>query len=82
LLLVSGDAEAGEASLREALDYAANQQTKSFQIRTATALAKLLLAQGRRDEARGILTPVYNWFTEGHNTADLVNARTVLSEIG
>jgi predicted Ser/Thr protein kinase/tetratricopeptide (TPR) repeat protein len=82
LLLLEGDAGAGEASLREALDYAAKQQTKSFQIRTATALAKLLLAQGRRDEARGILTPVYNWFTEGHNTSDLVNARTVLSEIG
>jgi tetratricopeptide (TPR) repeat protein len=82
LLLVGGDAEAAEASLREALDYAARQQTKSFEIRTATALAKLLLAQGRRDEARGILAPVYNWFTEGHNTADLVNARTVLSEIG
>ncbi len=82
LLLAAGDAEAAEASLREALDYAAKQQTKSFEIRTATALAKLLLAQGRRDEARGILTPVYNWFTEGHNTADLVNARTVLSEIG
>ena len=82
LLLVAGDAEAGEASLREALEYAARQQTKSFEIRTATALAKLLLAQDRRDEARGILTPVYNWFTEGHNTTDLVKARTVLSEIG
>ena len=77
-----GDAEAAEASLRKALDYASKQQTKSFEIRTATALAKLLLAQGKRDEARGILTPVYDWFTEGHNTADLVNARTVLSEIG
>jgi predicted ATPase len=64
------------------MDYAARQQTRSFEIRTATALAKLLLAQGRRDEARGILAPVYNWFTEGHDTADLVNARTVLSEIG
>jgi len=82
LLLAGGDAEAAEASLREAMDYAARQQTRSFEIRTATALAKLLLAQGRRDEARGILAPVYNWFTEGHDTADLVNARTVLSEIG
>ncbi len=82
LLLVKGDAEAAEASLREALEYAARQQTKSFEVRTATALAKLLLAQGRRDEARGILTPVYDWFTEGHGTTDLVNARTVLSEIG
>ncbi len=82
LLLRRGDTEAAEASLRKALDYASKQQTKSFEIRTATALAKLLLAQGKRDEARGILTPVYDWFTEGHNTADLVSARTVLSEIG
>ena len=47
-----------------------------------SALAKLLLAAGDGDEARAVLAPVYGWFTEGNTTADLVGARTLLSEIG
>jgi tRNA A-37 threonylcarbamoyl transferase component Bud32/tetratricopeptide (TPR) repeat protein len=82
LLQLAGDTAAAECSLREALDYSARQKTKSFELRAATALARLLNSTERRDEARAILTPVYNWFEEGHNTADLVNARTLLSEIG
>lgn len=82
LLQLTGDTAGAERSLREALDYSARQQTKSFELRSATALARLLISTGRRDEARNVLTPVYNWFQEGLNTADLVNARTLLSEIG
>jgi predicted ATPase len=82
LLRLTGQAAPAEASLREALNYAGRQQAKSFELRAATALAGLLQSAGRRDDARAVLAPIYDWFTEGHNTADLVRARTLLSEIG
>jgi predicted ATPase len=82
LLLLTGNTELAEASLREAISYASRHQTKSFELRAATALARMLLAAGRRDDALAVLTPVYDWFTEGDSTADLVGARTLLSEIG
>jgi predicted ATPase len=82
LLRLTGNAEAAEASLREALNYARRQQAKSFELRAATSLAGLLRTSGRPDDARAILAPIYDWFTEGYNTADLVRARTLLSEIG
>jgi predicted ATPase len=82
LLLLTGDTPLAEASLREALNYAAKQQTKSFELRAATALARMLHSTGRQEEARAVLRPIYDWFTEGYNTADLIGARTLLSEIG
>ena len=82
LLRLAGNAELAEASLREALSYASRQQAKSFELRAATSLARLLHPAGRSEEARALLAPIYNWFTEGHNTADLAAARTLLSEIG
>ena len=75
LLRLTGDAALAEASLREALNYAGRQQAKSFELRAAAALARLLQSSGRRDEARAVLTPIYDWFTEGHKTADLAGAR-------
>ena len=71
-----------EASMRKGVEYAAQQQAKSFQLRSATALARLLRSDGRNEEARNLLSPVYNWFTEGLDTTDLVSARTLLSEMG
>jgi tRNA A-37 threonylcarbamoyl transferase component Bud32/tetratricopeptide (TPR) repeat protein len=82
LLLVAGNAPAAEQSLRQAVQCAAQQQTRSFELRAATSLAELLHATQRSSEARAILGPVYEWFTEGYGTADLVKARTILSEIG
>ncbi len=82
LLLLKGDTAGAEASMREALHYAGQQQARSFELRAALALAKLLVSAGRRDEARAALSPIYDWFTEGFETADLVGARTLLSEIG
>ena len=58
------------------------QQAKSFELRAATGLATLLQGSGRVDEARAVLAPVYEWFDEGHDTADLVSARTTLSGTG
>ncbi|HEX4065668.1 MAG TPA: protein kinase [Acidobacteriaceae bacterium] len=82
LFLRAGDEEKGEASLREAIRYAGEQQTKSFELRAATTLARLLAATGRRDEARTMLGSVYSWFTEGHGTVDLIRAKALLTELG
>ena len=77
----SGDTAAAETSLRAAIACAVDQQAKSFELRAATALAKLLKASGRDAEARAVLTPVYQWFTEGFSTRDLVAARATLAEV-
>jgi predicted ATPase len=82
LLLASGDARGAEASFRQAIAVAAARQARSFELRAATGLARLLGDAGRRDEAVAVLSPIYDWFTEGHGTADLVSARTLLSGIG
>jgi predicted ATPase len=81
LLRASGrDAEA-EVSLRSAFDAASQQQAPAFQLRAATSLAGALAAGNRADEARRILTPVYERFTEGQATVDLAAARQLLSEM-
>jgi predicted ATPase len=79
---LTNNEEMAETALRAALAYAQAQQTKSFELRAATSLARLLHASGRALEARTVLAPVYEWFTEGLDTADLVAARTTLSRIG
>lgn len=81
LLRLAGKEAAAANALRAALDYARGQQARSFELRAATSLARLLNDTGRRDDAREVLKPVYGWFTEGHDTADLAAARAVLEEI-
>ena len=70
-----------EASLRQAVAYAQRLEAKSFELRAATGLARLLAATGRAAEGRAVLAPVLGWFSEGHGTADLVAARTILTNI-
>ena len=82
LLRLQGDEAGAEQSLRTALDVARNREAKSFELRAATALAGLLVAQQRQDEARAVLAPVYEWFTEGHDTTDLKAAASMLAAIG
>ena len=82
LLRLAGNDAGADASLRAALDRAREQQAKSFELRAATGLARLLQHHGRAPDARAVLAPVYEWFVEGHDTVDLVSARTLLSEIG
>jgi predicted ATPase len=53
-----------------------------WELRTSTSLARLWQSQGKRQEAYGLLTPVYGWFTEGFDTKDLVEAKTLLTELG
>jgi len=55
---------------------------KAWELRAATSLAQLWRDQGRRAEARDLLAPVYGWFTEGFDTADLKDATALLAELG
>jgi predicted ATPase/class 3 adenylate cyclase len=84
LLLKCGgpDSAAGaETSFRQALDTARVQSAKSWELRAATSLARLWAEQDRRAEARELLAPVYGWFTEGFETADLKDAKALLEEL-
>ena len=60
---------------------ARGQQAKSWELRAATSLARLWRDQGKRDEARGLLAPVYGWFTEGFDTLDLKEAKALLDAL-
>jgi hypothetical protein len=81
LLRLKGDDIAAEASLRLALRDARDRHARSFELRAATDLARLLRSTGRATEGEGILRPVHDWFTEGSATADLAAARALLSEM-
>jgi predicted ATPase len=70
-----------EACFQQALDLARHQQAKSLELRAAMSLARLWHSQGKRQEAYGLLAPVYNWFTEGFDTADLQEAKQLLDEL-
>ena len=78
----AGNRDAAEDALRAALEQARGQKAKSFELRAASALARLLQASGRDSEADATLAPVYESFSEGHDTADLLSARAILSRIG
>jgi TOMM system kinase/cyclase fusion protein len=70
-----------EACFDQALDVARHQQAKSLELRAAMSLSRLWQRQGRRDEARKLLEPIYGWFTEGFDTADLQEAKALLEEL-
>jgi predicted ATPase len=74
------DAEAA-AWLQRAIDTARGQQAKSLELRAATSLARLWAEQGVRRKARDLLAPIYGWFTEGFDTADLKDAKALLDEL-
>jgi predicted ATPase len=68
-------------SLRKALEVAGLQFAKGWELRAATSLARLWCDQGKRDEARNLLAPIYGWFTEGFDTRDLKEARALLAAL-
>ncbi len=70
-----------ERCFHHAIDIARNRQAKSFELRTATSLARLWQQQGKRQEAHDLLAPVYHWFTEGFDTADLKDVKELLDEL-
>jgi predicted ATPase len=73
--------EEGEACFRQALEMARQQQEKSLELRAATSLSCLWRQQGKRAEAYALLAPIYSWFTEGFDTADLQEAQALLEEL-
>jgi DNA-binding SARP family transcriptional activator/predicted ATPase len=70
-----------EACYRQAIEVARQQQAKMLELRATTSLSKLLLEQGRREEAREMLGSIYAWFTEGFRTQDLQSAYRLLEEL-
>jgi predicted ATPase len=76
------DAAKAEAYFDRALAVARQQQAKSWELRAAMSMARLWRDQGKRDEARELLAPVYGWFTEGFDTRDLKEAKALLEELG
>ena len=72
---------AAETAFQQALLVARRQEAKSLELRAAMSLARLWQQQGKRDEARELLAPVYGWFTEGFDTADLQEAKALLEEL-
>jgi predicted ATPase len=70
-----------QASFQQAIRIAQAQQAKSLELRAATSLAQLWADQGPRAEASDLLAPVYGWFTEGFDTADLKYAKALLDEL-
>jgi len=70
-----------EAWLQRALDVARRQEAKSLELRAAMSLARLWQQQGKQAEARVLLAPIYDWFTEGFDTADLQEARALLDAL-
>ena len=77
----SDNATEAEACFHQAITIAQSQSAKSWELRAATSLAKLWQRQGKRQEAYDLLAPVYNWFTEGFDTADLKDAKALLDEL-
>jgi predicted ATPase len=75
------DTTKAQAYFERALAVARQQQAKSWELRTAISMARLWRDQGRLDEARELLAPVYGWFTEGFDTRDLKEARALLEEL-
>ena len=75
------DTEKAEKYFDRALAVAGRQQAKSWELRAAMSMARLWRDQGKRDEARDFLAPVYGWFTEGFDTVDLKEATALLEEL-
>ena len=81
VLVEYGDPRRAEESYNNALSVARRQSAKLFELRAATSLARLWRDQGKVQPARELLAPVYGWFTEGFDTLDLKDAKTLLEEL-
>ena len=75
------DAHQAEICFQQALDVAPPQPARSWELRAAMSFVRLWQQQGKRAEARDLLAPMYNWFTEGFDTADLQEAKALLDEL-
>jgi hypothetical protein len=82
LRLKLGDAGLAQTDFCEAIELARTMNAKSWELRATMSLARLLRDTDRRIEARSMLANIYNWFTEGFDTADLKDAKALLEELG
>jgi predicted ATPase len=82
LLSPESDVAKAEKYFEKALNVASQQQAKSWELRASMSLARLWHSQGKPQQARELLAPVYNWFTEGFDTSDLKEAKALLGELG
>jgi predicted ATPase len=81
LLVATGDLAAAEASFDRAISVARRQNAKLWELRAATSLARLWCERDKRREARDLLAPIYDWFTEGLDTPYLKEANALLSSL-
>ena len=81
LISLEHDAAKAKSYFERALALARLQQTRSWELRAAMSMARLWRDQGKREEARELLVPVYGWFTEGFDTRDLKEAKALLEEL-
>ena len=81
LLVATGVDARAEACFREAVAIAQAQGARSLQLRALTSLARVLAGQGEHQQAHNLLAPIYGWFTEGFETADLKEAKAVLDAL-
>jgi predicted ATPase len=79
--MTGSDQQETETCLRRALTIARAQEAKAWELRAAIDLARLWRAQRKRAEARDLLTPIYDWFSEGFDTPDLKDAKALLKEL-
>jgi len=82
ILTPCAHAAKAETYFERALAVARQQRAKSWELRAAMSLARLWREQGKPQQARDLLAPVYGWFTEGFDTRDLKEAKALLSELG
>src|SRR5262249_5317561 len=81
IALLSPDVAKAEAHFERALAVARQQQARSWELRAATSMARLWRDGGEPQQARELLAPIYGWFTEGFDTRDLKDAKTLLEEL-
>jgi predicted ATPase len=81
LRLKQRQSELAATDFRESIALAQKMSAKAWELRATVSLARLLAVQGRRDEARTMLSEIYSWFTEGFDTADLKDAKALLGEL-
>ena len=81
LALVAGDQQGAEADYQQAIEVSRRQQARSWELRATMSFAELKRIQGNSGEGRQMLESIYNLFTEGFDTADLVRAKTLLNDL-
>jgi predicted ATPase len=81
LLFADGEISGAEACLNKAIEIARKQSAKSLELRAAMSLSRLWSEQGKKAKAKKLLAEVYNWFTEGFDTPDLVEAKALLDDL-